>query len=64
MKEKYDKAEQEKQALTEELEDCKANMKDLADKGTKVSVVLAVNGTEESCILFNKTTINHLWILN
>lgn len=48
LKEKYEKAEQEKLTLTEELEDCKANMKDLAEKGTKVSAVLAVNGTEQS----------------
>lgn len=60
MKEKYEKAEQEKQAISEELEDCKANMKDLAEKGTKVSAVLAANSTEESCFLFNKTIINHL----
>lgn len=61
LKEKYEKAEQEKQALSEELEDCKANMRDLAEKGTKVSDVPAVEPCfEESCFLFNKVIINHL----
>lgn len=64
MKEKYEKAEQEKQALSEELEDCKANMKDLAEKGTKVSAGLPVSRTEEPCFLFNEIIINRLLILN
>lgn len=60
-KEKYEKAEQEKQALSEELEDCKANMRDLTERGTKVSAVRAVQScTEESCFLFNKIIINQL----
>lgn len=37
LKEKYEKTEQEKQSLTEELEDCKANLKELQEKGTKVN---------------------------
>ena len=37
LKEKYEKTEQEKQLLTVELEECKANMKDIEEKGTKVS---------------------------
>lgn len=41
LKEKYEKTEQEKQSLTEELEDCKANMKELQEKGTKVSAGLS-----------------------
>lgn len=43
LKEKYEKTEQEKQSLTEELEDCKANMKELQEKGTKVSASLPQN---------------------
>lgn len=41
LKEKYEKTEQEKQSLTEELEDCKSNMKELQEKGTKVSAGLS-----------------------
>lgn len=37
LKGKYEKSEQEKQLLTEELEGCKANMKELQEKETKVS---------------------------
>lgn len=37
LKEKYEKTEQEKQSLADELEGCKANMKELQEKGTKVS---------------------------
>lgn len=37
LKEKYEKTEQEKQSLTDELEECKANMRELQEKGTKVS---------------------------
>lgn len=40
LKEKYEKTEQEKQSLTEELEDCKATMKELQEKGTMVSASL------------------------
>lgn len=58
MKEKYEKTEQEKQALTEELEDCKANMKDLQERGTKVSAGLMVNNKEESHFLFNNIINN------
>lgn len=39
-------------------------MKDLAEKGTKVSAGLAVNRTEEPCFLFNKIIINRLLIIN
>lgn len=63
LKEKYEKTEQEKQALTEELEDCKANMKDLQERGTKVSAGLIVN-KEESHFLFNNIINNCLLILN
>ncbi|XP_068184930.1 sarcolemma associated protein b isoform X2 [Antennarius striatus] len=35
LKERYEMAEQEKQSLTAELEDCKANVKELQEKGTK-----------------------------
>lgn len=41
LKEKYEKTEQEKQSLTDELEGCKANMKELQEKGTKVSGCLS-----------------------
>lgn len=51
LKEKYEKAEQEKQALSEELDDCKANMKDLADKGTQVRAGLMLRSTDESSVL-------------
>lgn len=37
LKEKYEKTEQEKQSLADELEECKSNMKDIQEKGTKVS---------------------------
>lgn len=37
LKEKYEKTEQEKQSLIEELQECKGNMKELQEKGTKVS---------------------------
>lgn len=39
LKERYEKTEQEKQSLTDELGECKANMKDLQEKGTKVNVL-------------------------
>lgn len=55
LKEKYEKAEQEKQSLTDELEECKANMKDLQEKGTKVSA--AISYTEQ---ILNKITYNCL----
>ncbi|KAK5923872.1 hypothetical protein CgunFtcFv8_000801 [Champsocephalus gunnari] len=42
LKEKYEKTEQEKQSITDELEECKANMKELQDKGTKTSLLLPV----------------------
>lgn len=38
LKEKCEKMEQEQQSLTEELEQCKANMKDMEQKETTVSV--------------------------
>lgn len=41
LKEKYEKTEQEKQSITDEFEECKANMKELQDKGTKVSTGLS-----------------------
>lgn len=41
LKDKYEKAEQEKQSLADELEDCRANMKESLEKGTKVSVGLS-----------------------
>lgn len=41
LKEKYEQAEQEKRTLAEELDDCKANMKDLEEKGTKVRAELS-----------------------
>lgn len=41
LKEKYDKTEQEKQAVTDELQECKASMKELQEKGTKVSAHLS-----------------------
>lgn len=41
MKEKCERTEQEKQSLTEEFEDCKANMKELQEKGEKVSSSLS-----------------------
>lgn len=41
LKEKYEQAEQEKRTLVEELDDCKANMKDLEEKGTKVRADLS-----------------------
>lgn len=41
LKEKYEKIEQEKQSLAGELEECKSNMKDLQEKGTKVSAGLS-----------------------
>lgn len=37
LKEKCMKTEQEKQSLTDHLEECKANMKELQEKGSKVS---------------------------
>lgn len=45
LKEKYEKTEQEKQSVTDELEECKANMKILQEKGMKVSVVFVQSCT-------------------
>lgn len=52
LKEKYEQAEQEKRSLTEELDDCKANMKEYEEKGTKVSAGYRVNIKECSLVLF------------
>lgn len=41
LKEKYEKVEQEKQLVTDELEACRANMEELQGKGTKVSTDLS-----------------------
>lgn len=41
LKEKYEKTEQEKQSLADELEECKANVEELKEKGTKVSAGLS-----------------------
>ncbi|KAG7228202.1 hypothetical protein INR49_013365 [Caranx melampygus] len=53
LKEKYEKTEQEKQSLTDELEGCKANMKELQEKGTKWQTpsvkALATLGWAVSC---------------
>lgn len=40
LKERYEKTEQEKQVLTDQLEEFKANMKDLEERGSKVSTDL------------------------
>lgn len=56
LKEKYEQAEQEKRLLTEELDDCKANMKEYEEKGTKVSH--RVNIKECSFVLFYTNHIN------
>lgn len=40
LKEKYKRTEQEKQSITEELDECKADMKGLQDKGSSVSSLL------------------------
>lgn len=37
LKERYEKTEQEKQTLTDQLEEFKAGMKDLQEKGSNVS---------------------------
>lgn len=37
LKERYEKTAQEKQMLTDQLEEFKASMKDLEEKGSKVS---------------------------
>ncbi|KAF0036150.1 hypothetical protein F2P81_011462 [Scophthalmus maximus] len=50
LKERYEKTEQEKQSLTDELGECKANMKDLQEKGTKY--------INETCKLQNLLTVN------
>lgn len=42
LKEKYEKTEQEKQLLADELDECKANLKELQEKGTKVSAGLSI----------------------
>lgn len=41
LKEKYEKVEQEKQLVTDELEACRANMEELQGKGAKVSTHLS-----------------------
>lgn len=46
LKEKYEKTEQEKQSLADELEECKANLKELQEKGTKVSAGLSITQQE------------------
>lgn len=53
LKEKYEKTEQEKQSLTDELEECKANMRELQEKGTKVSVGLSYTKQKGKGILFS-----------
>lgn len=60
LKEKYEKTEQEKQSLTDELEECKANMKDLQEKGTKVSAALSYTGQILNKIICNCLTNNIL----
>lgn len=46
LKEKYEKTEQEKQSLADELEESKANLRELQEKGTKVSAGLTITHKE------------------
>lgn len=57
LKDKYEKTEQEKQSLTDELEECKANMKEMQEKGTKVSAALS-NKERRRCFCLNKVIYN------
>lgn len=56
LKDKYEKTEQEKQLLTDEFEECKANMKELQEKETKVSAGLSYTNK----IIYNCLTNNIL----
>lgn len=57
LKQKYEKTEQEKQSVADELEECKANMKELQEKGTKVSFALSITTHKyEACLVLNKIT--------
>lgn len=51
LKEKYENVEQEKQLVTDELEACKANMKELQEKGSKVSTDLSSAQQKQAGIL-------------
>lgn len=57
LKEKYEKTEQEKQSLVDELEQCKANMKELQEKETKVSAGLPIT-QHKGEVSLNKSTYN------
>ena len=56
--EKYEKTEQETQSLTDELESCKANMKELQEKGSKVSDYLTLNRKEKAVFISLKKKNN------
>ncbi|CAL8367783.1 unnamed protein product [Lota lota] len=51
LKEKYEKTEQEKQLITDELQECHAEMKLLHEKGSKTSLVLPLQATLIGLIL-------------
>lgn len=53
LKEKFEKTEQEKQSLTDELEECKANMKEIQEKGTKVSGGLSLQSNGHLYLIHN-----------
>lgn len=57
LKEKYERAEQEKRALAEELDDCKANMKDMEEKGTKVRANLSQDQQKTAVLSFSTLTV-------